>query len=254
MDATMHDRDDVLTGYPGSKGASGVWQKIIRQMPPHTRYVEAFAGYAKVYRSKRPASTNILMDIDPAVCQALRAWQVAHGDDRGEVWRVDALEVLSKSPAMQDPQTLVYADPPYLASTRTRLFYDWEFDSIEQHTSLLRLLLEARCMCMVSGYWSQLYSTILQSWRVISFPAMTRGGLRQEYLWCNFPEPTLLHDPRYAGENFRERERIGRKRERWHRRFAAMPAGERQVIAEGLAAADPDAIAAAAKLLNPKSL
>jgi hypothetical protein len=46
----------------------------------------------------------------------------------------------------------------------------------------------------------------------------------------------VLHDTRFVGEGFRERERIKRKRDRWRRRFAAMPPAERQVIAEALRA------------------
>ena len=74
---------------------------------------------------------------------------------------------------------------------------------------------------------------------------MTRGGLVEEYVWCNFPEPQVLHDPRFAGQNFRERERIKRKRDRWQKRFAAMPAKERQVIALALGGVDRAALALA---------
>jgi hypothetical protein len=31
----------------------------------------------------------------------------------------------------------------------------------------------------------------------------------------NFPEPVALHDYRYLGEDFRQRERIKRKKQRW---------------------------------------
>ena len=31
-----------------------------------------------------------------------------------------------------------------------------------------------------------------------------------EYLWCNYPAPMALHDYRYLGKDFRERERIKR--------------------------------------------
>lgn len=235
----------TLNGYRGSKAASGVCEQIIGQMPPHRIYFELFAGYAAVWRRKLPAEKSFLVDQDASTCAALKSYLASCDDRRGDVLLDDALRILASHPAMLDRETLVYADPPYLRSVRTRLFYDWEFDSVEQHTTLLTALLEAKCMVMISGYLSQLYSTLLQGWRFLSFPAMTRGGVRTEYLWCNFPEPDLLHDSRFAGKNFRERERIARKRARWLTRFSAMPPRERQCIAEALAAADPKTLAAA---------
>ena len=63
---------------------------------------------------------------------------------------------------------------------------------------------------------------------------MTRGGLAEECLWSNFPEPTELHDYRYLGEGFRERERIKRKTTRWTARLARMPLLERRCLLAAL--------------------
>ncbi len=46
----------------------------------------------------------------------------------------------------------------------------------------------------------------------------------------NFPEPIALHDYRYLGEDFRERERIKRKKQRWVNRLHVMPALERRAL------------------------
>jgi hypothetical protein len=46
----------------------------------------------------------------------------------------------------------------------------------------------------------------------------------------NYPEPTALHDYRYLGANFRERELITRKKKRLIERFKRMPKLERQAI------------------------
>jgi DNA adenine methylase len=93
---------------------------------------------------------------------------------------------------------------------------------------------------MVSGYWHPLYVTMLQEWqgwRAECFQSMTRGGVSQEWLWMNYPADVSLHDTRFVGRGFRERERINRKRKRWVSRFLTMPPAERQVIAEALAIA-----------------
>ena len=93
-------------------------------------------------------------------------------------------------------------------------------------------------MVMISGYWSGLYAGKLADWRYESYIAMTRGGPRREYLWMNFPADLPLHDVRFVGDGFRERERIGRKKRRWQNRFAGMDAIERQVIREALEEVD----------------
>ena len=46
----------------------------------------------------------------------------------------------------------------------------------------------------------------------------------------NYPEPFELHDYSYLGENFRERERIKRKKDRWRLKLQSMPALERFAI------------------------
>lgn len=86
-------------------------------------------------------------------------------------------------------------------------------------------------MVIVSGYWSELYATELAGWHTTTFRAMTRGGKpRTEWLWYNFEPPAELHDYRYLGSGFRERERIKRKKKRWVSRLERMPELERQAL------------------------
>ena len=84
---------------------------------------------------------------------------------------------------------------------------------------------------MISGYWSALYADALKDWNSTHFQAMTRGGrTATEWLWYNYPEPVALHDYRFLGENFRERERIKRKKQRWTERLHSMPILERRAL------------------------
>lgn len=226
----------TLAGYPGSKGAAGVAERIIRQMPPHTTYIEAFAGGAAVFRRKRPADRSILIDADPAVYELLRA---AYAEASCcDVVCDSVIDWLAGGRWAIDGRTLLYLDPPYLRETRTRLLYDFEFHSPDEHTALIAVLVKLPCMVMLSGYRSKLYAKLLKGWRTIDIPAMTRGGKRIETLWCNFEEPELLHDPRFAGGDFRERENIARKRKRWAAKFAKMDRRERQAVAVALAESD----------------
>jgi hypothetical protein len=226
----------VSLSYPGGKGGSGVYQQIINLMPPHAAYIEPFLGGGSVMRTKRPAPmANIGIDIDAA---ALQLFKASCPEIPGlELHRASALEWLAPGyPAAHyytRPDTLIYLDPPYLMSTRStkRPLYKYEFATPEEHEWLLGLIQGMRCMVMISGYWSELYADRLKSWRVISFQAQTRSGrTATEYVWCNFPKPLELHDYRFLGQNFRERERIKRKQARWKNRLLKMDYQERHAI------------------------
>jgi hypothetical protein len=42
------EREDLRMSYLGSKGGSGVYQKIIAEMPPHDTYIETHLGSGAV--------------------------------------------------------------------------------------------------------------------------------------------------------------------------------------------------------------
>jgi len=48
-----------------------------------------------------------------------------------------------------------------------------------------------------------------------------------ERVWMNYPPPVELHDYRYLGDNFRERERIKKRTKRWVVRLKKISALER---------------------------
>lgn len=227
-----------MRGYPGSKAGSGVYQQIISQMPPHDVYVEPFFGTGAVFWRKRPGRINVGIDADPAViaCAWDRAACIVGGDGGcpGYLFNVgDGISYLQKLRC--GPEWLIYCDPPYLRETRSSLrrLYRCELEGAD-HVRLLDACRRSPARVMVSGYHCELYDHALASWRVVEYSAMTRGGKRTEVLWCNFPEPTELHDYRFYGRDYRERERVGRKRARWLRRLSEMPVLERRLIESAL--------------------
>ncbi|MFC7050660.1 DNA adenine methylase [Emcibacter nanhaiensis] len=213
--------------YPGGKNGSGVYQKIINNIPPHRVYIETHLGGGAIMRLKRPADVSYGIDIDKAVCAS---WRAGHGET---VLNGDAVTWLRSYDFCGDE--FIYADPPYLMETRrSGPLYNHEYTR-EQHIELLEALKALPCAVAVSGYYSDLYSELLDGWRHITFEAMTRGGsMATEYLWMNYPEPLELHDYQYLGENFTDRQRIKRKRERWQNKFENLPLMEKQVIMRAL--------------------
>ena len=241
---------DVMSNrFPGGKSGSGVYQRIISQMPPHECYVEPFLGGGAVMRHKLPARINRGIDLDGAAVQraadlaragewiSARAASVIDGDGGRAHFEFECGDGIAWLRSWPPPAgSVVYCDPPYLMSTRSwqHRMYRYELEA-SRHEDLLAVLVRLPCFVLLSGYDSPMYSQALSSWRVVRYPVMTRGGrLATECLWCNFPEPVALHDYRYLGRDFRERERIHRKEARWVRRLSEMTVLERRAVESAL--------------------
>jgi DNA adenine methylase len=133
------------------------------------------------------------------------------------------------------PGALVYCDPPYMHETRGRSdTYEFEMTNA-QHENLLRILKVLPCRVLISGYWTSLYAEMLEDWNHSTFTTTNRAGNRTtEWLWYNFEKPLELHDYRYLGTNFRERERIKRKKARWVARIRRQSPLEHQALLAAL--------------------
>jgi len=206
-------------------GKGGCYQSLINLMPPHAVYIETHLGGGAVLRYKRPAKRNIAIEIDPKV---IKMWndnnkidfELIHGD---AIIFLKNYEFIGKE--------LVYCDPPYIRETRKKYYplYKCEY-TYEQHIELLEVIKNLPCMVMISGYKSALYAAYLKGWQSHSFQAATHHGIAIEWVWMNYPAPTELHDYRYLGNNFREREKVKNRSKNWVNRLKAMPVLKRQAL------------------------
>lgn len=218
--------------YPGGKG--NAYQKIINLIPPHRTYIESHVGGGAVLRHKRRARSNIAIDVDASALEVLASTIATNGGGAVEFINTDAATWLRSYEFQGDE--FIYADPPYVMKSRKqqRQLYRYEYTTA-QHRELLDILTVVPCKVMISGYWSELYTNRLQDWHVTSFDARTRGGTwATEFLWMNYEPPIELHDYRYLGDDYRERERIKRKKNRWSKKWRKMPVLERQAILAAL--------------------
>lgn len=205
--------------YPGGKGKC--YQRLINLMPPHHTYIESHLGGGAVMRHKKPATRNIGLDLDPKVIERWRA----EYPDVCALHETDALEFLQKYDFRGDE--LLYVDPPYVPETRRRKkVYRYDY-SCDDHLRLLRLLTTLPCNIMISGYTSELYETELAGWQKVSFPAKTHVDVREESVWMNFQPKGRLHDTRYLGDNYRDRQTIQRRQARLRSRIDRMAPAER---------------------------
>lgn len=201
-------------------------------------------------RRKLPARINIGIDADGVVISRAKAmvdkgtWFGTASPDMTGAARADLIVgdgVAWLSRRKWTGRELVYCDPPYLMETRRRRrqIYRCEL-SDSDHVRILDVVLKLPCMVQVSGYWSNLYASRLSAWRSVSFQAQTRGGsTATEWLWMNYPDPVELHDYRYLGSGFRERERLKRLRLRWIARLGRMGILERGALLSAMRSAWP---------------
>ena len=244
-----------LTTYDGGKGL--VFRNIVNEIPPHDIFISGFAGGCAVARHKEPAKLNILVDRDERVVEAWVSMLVGNDeaaaaseltrsddlvkDDEVVEWILvhgSFLDVLPHLPLTR--RTVLYLDPPYLVTTRSyqkRPLYRHEFSTTGEHEALLLAVMDLDCRVLISGYQSELYGRLLSDWRRVDYWTTNRAGTRVlESLWCNFDEPVWLHDYRWLGDGWRERDRIKQKTKRWVNRFDNLPVLERRFILQALAA------------------
>jgi Site-specific DNA methylase len=117
---------------------------------------------------------NDLPDVITNVAQRLKMVQIEHKP---------AVELIK---AFNHSNVLIYGDPPYVMSTRSRKMYRHEM-SDQDHVELLEALLLHTGPVMLSGYDNEIYNEYLQGWRKISTPARAENSLpRTEVLWMNY--------------------------------------------------------------------
>lgn len=122
------------------------------------------AAYAAMYWCKMPQ--NIL-----EAAERLRGVQIENRP---------ALDLIRR---FNYPNVLIYADPPYLLSTRYGKQYCCEMTDAD-HEELLFWLNSHRGPVVISGYDSPLYNSVLQGWNRDEMSVMAQTATkRKEVLW-----------------------------------------------------------------------
>jgi hypothetical protein len=111
----------------------------------------------------------------------------------------------------------------------------YEYEMTDQHHhDIIKIVQSMPAMVGISTYENKIYREGLNGWNIYTFKSMTRSGLADEQLWMNYPEPEQLHDYRYLGKDFTDRQRIKRKIEREVNKLRNLPALERNAIIQSV--------------------
>lgn len=111
--------------------------------------------------------------------------------------RLQNVIILNK-PAIQllkvfdEPNVLVYADPPYLHETRESPDAYTHEMLVDDHIALAEVLNNFKGKVLISGYPSRLYSKLYKNWRCEKKKIANHASqqkvkpIKIELLWCNF--------------------------------------------------------------------
>lgn len=101
--------------------------------------------------------------------------------------QIECMDAERLIPRFNRTDVLLYADPPYLPSTRKiKKQYAHEMTDAD-HVRMLELLLQHKGPVMLSGYDNEMYNMALNGWQKHQTETTVEKGLhRTETLWTNF--------------------------------------------------------------------
>lgn len=224
-----------LIGYTGNKSQSGVYQFIINHIPRHKLRAELFLGSGAISSKIGIQHQEIITgcDLDSDVIHQWHKfdeckWMMCFSMGYQEMheWLLNYYD--------HPEDTFIFADPPYLKSTRSTTvdLYKKEFTETD-HIDFLTHSKFWTQNVMISHYPCELYDDMLQGWIRKPFTSQSRGGPKTHCIYMNYDIRKMkLHTTKYLGETFTKRQMLSRKAERWQRELNKMSLHERQYMVE----------------------
>jgi len=223
--------------WPGSKGAPGMAQAIVSQIPPHQFYLSPFAGFDSVAQSIRPAERRLFIDLHPDPVEYWNTQPNAKAYQRDAIQYLTAAAWSTWSPGKPPHAPFIFIDPPFHPETCDAPYTHTL--TADQHKELLAIVAPMKAPAIICGYRCKDYDRALKRWRAVNLEYQSRRGRRVETIWLNYPPPAKLHDPRYIGRNKRERERRRRRERTVINTLTRLPPLERQAMLDKIYEAFP---------------
>ena len=177
LENTPWARDEyTISDEPSSDDLESARRFVVRIWQAHASDLAKKTGWKNRGVKQRARGMSVRWQRVPAEVSQL-AWRLADA----EIENRPALEVVRRFAAAD---CLIYADPPYLPSTRTQKMYAHEMTEAE-HVRMLEALVAHPGPVVLSGYTNDLYVEHLVGWKVVQVkpPKVEKGAARTEVLW-----------------------------------------------------------------------
>lgn len=181
IDLTPWARDEYLECERQFSGTGDALEDarrfLVRCWQAHgTRYNKPQHTWRNIGPENNGQTTQLWRKLPARLYAAVDRLKMAEIDNR------PAVEVIRR---YNKPDCLIYADPPYVKSTRNGDYYEDEMTDAE-HTELLQVLRKHTGSVILSGYAHPLYDDLLQDWYRVLMPVIAEHGRRRtEVLWLN---------------------------------------------------------------------
>ena len=220
----------IFDSYNGGKGSNGTYQTIINLIPPCKTLIIPFLGNCAILRNIKLPPCTIAIDKDAAV---IKKWQENFTNSAVTFINGDAISFLKSFAAIIDnSETVIYCDPPYLMSSRRsqKNIYNYEM-SFQDHQDLLSSIKSLRSRVLISAIKNELYDSMLFDWSKKTYMNKTRHGMQEEIVYFNFSSNIeKLQDYSFLGDDFRKREIIKRKFNRWMKKVNSLSTLQRNAF------------------------
>jgi len=177
LSLTPWARAEYLSSYVNSEAVDDVERArlfLVRCWQAFGTRTGQASGWRNRTTGKNPTEPDIWKVLPERVTVAARRLRDA------QIESMDAIALIKR---YAKPNCLIYADPPYVESTRSKSIYAFECDD-QFHRDLLDALDNHPGPVVLSGYDNPLYNERLSHWRKITKETVAElGHKRTEVLW-----------------------------------------------------------------------
>lgn len=179
---TPYSRDEYENSYVKNDNEDLVEKArkfLVRQWQGHGFRAGAYkAGWKNDVQGREKSYVNLcwnrLPDTILQACKRLKQVQIENRP---------AIEVIKR---FNYSNVLIYADPPYLLSTRSGKNYECEMTNAD-HEELLETLRNHKGSVIISGYDNEMYNEYLKGWQTDTINTFAEHARpRTEKIWMNF--------------------------------------------------------------------
>jgi DNA adenine methylase len=212
-----------MSNYIGNKGGQSILPILTNLIPCSHRYFSLFFGAGGLEKSK-PFS-NIKW-----VCSEINPSNKKYTTPLANIVYSSYQELIADNNFTSED--FIFADPPYVLSTRLsgKKLYKFEFDE-QSHVEFLTSVSNLPAKILITHPVHDLYNSHLTSWFKLPMRYQTRKGIYNDCVWMNYDVSSIeLHNYNFLGKDFTERQQIKRKRHNIINRIESLSYHEKMAI------------------------